>query len=60
MKTILVNEDEYQMIVDARAAKRLYDKETGWELREQRSIDQCGQDYSFDENDFYGDNGGGW
>lgn len=55
MRTIKVSEDEYQMILDAREADRLYYKETGWKHREQRSIDQCGQDYSFDENDFYGD-----
>jgi len=49
MKTIQVSEAEYQMILearDARAAERLYDNETGWKHREQRSIDQCGDDYS--------------
>jgi hypothetical protein len=60
MKTITVSEAEYQMIVDSRAAERLYDKETGWKHLERRSIDQCGQDFSFNENDFYGDNDGGW
>jgi len=49
MKTIEVNESEYQMILEAREAReaeRLYDNETGWKHREQRSIDQCGDDYS--------------
>jgi len=49
MKTIKVSEAEYQMILDAREAReaeRLYDNETGWKHREQRSIDQCGDDYS--------------
>jgi len=51
MKTIEVNESEYQMILEARearAAQRLYDNETGWKLLEQHSIDQCGDDYSYD------------
>jgi hypothetical protein len=46
MRTIKVTEAEYQMILEAREAERLYDKETGWKHREQRSIDQCGDDYS--------------
>jgi len=49
MKTIEVNESEYQMILEAREAReaeRLYNNETGWKHREQRSIDQCGDDYS--------------
>ena len=49
MKTIEVNEAEYEMILearDAREAERLYNNETGWKHREQRSIDQCGDDYS--------------
>jgi len=46
---ILVTQAEYEMILearDAREAERLYDNETGWKHREQRSIDQCGDDYS--------------
>ena len=49
MKTIEVNEAEYEMILearDAREAERLYNNETGWKHLEQRSIDQCGDDYS--------------
>jgi len=49
MRTIKVTEAEYQMIrgiLEAREAERLYDNETGWKHREQRSIDQCGDDYS--------------
>jgi hypothetical protein len=48
MKTIQVSEAEYRMILearDAREAERLYDMETVWKHREQRSIDQCGDDY---------------
>ena len=55
MKTILVSEAEYRMILearDAREAERLYDMETGWKHREQRSIDQCGDDYG-DYSDLY-------
>jgi len=54
MKTIEVNESEYEMILearDAREAERLYNNETGWKHREQRSIDQCGDDY-FDYPDY--------
>ena len=46
---ILVTQAEYEMILearDAREAERLYNNETGWKHREQRSIDQCGDDYS--------------
>ena len=50
MKTLQVSEAEYRMILEARLlaceAERLYDMETGWKHREQRSIDQCGDDYS--------------
>ena len=45
----LVTQADYRMILearDAREAERLYDMETGWKHREQRSIDQCGDDYS--------------
>jgi len=46
---ILVTQAEFERLLearDARAAERLYDAETGWKHREQRSIDQCGDDYS--------------
>ena len=49
-RTIKVTQAEYEIILrhrrDAVAAERLYDMETGWKHREQRSIDQCGDDYS--------------
>ena len=51
---ILVTQAEYEMILearDAREAEPLYNNETGWKHREQRSIDQCGDDY-FDYPDY--------
>ena len=49
-RTIKVTQAEYEIILrhrrEAREAERLYDNETGWKHREQRSIDQCGDDYS--------------
>lgn len=49
-RTIKVTQAEYEIILrhrrDALEEERLYYVETGWKHREQRSIDQCGDDYS--------------